>query len=185
MNTSSPVTEWVQLVDTLDRPTGRAEKLDAHRRALLHRAFSVFVFDRTGRLLLQRRADGKYHSAGLWTNTACGHPRPGEGLIDAAQRRLREEMGFDCSLEPVGSLLYRLPVIGDLTEHEFDHLLCGQCEIDPQPDPQEVSAWRRVAWPELLATIAAAPDSFTPWLREILTCCRPAIETWIHEHCAG
>ena len=83
MNTPSPATEWVQLVDAQDRPTGRAEKLDAHRRALLHRAFSVFVFDAAGRLLLQRRADGKYHSGGLWTNTCCGHPRPDEGLIDA------------------------------------------------------------------------------------------------------
>ena len=182
MNTPSPAAEWVQLVDAQDRPTGRAEKLDAHRRALLHRAFSVFVFDAAGRLLLQRRADGKYHSGGLWTNTACGHPRPDEGLVDAAKRRLREEMGFDCGLQPVGSLHYRLPVIGDLTEHEFDHLLCGQCETDPQPDPQEVSAWRRVAWADLMGEIAATPDSFTPWLREILARCRPAIEGWIDDH---
>lgn len=182
MNTPSPATEWVQLVDAQDRPAGRAEKLDAHRRALLHRAFSVFVFDAAGRLLLQRRADGKYHSGGLWTNTCCGHPRPDEGLIDAAKRRMREEMGFDCALEPVGSLHYRLPVIGDLTEHEFDHLLCGQCETDPRPDPQEVSAWRRITWPELIAEMAAAPDAFTPWLREILAHRRSAIETWIDEH---
>ena len=182
MYTPSPATEWVQLVDAQDRPAGRAEKLDAHRRALLHRAFSVFVFDTAGRLLLQRRADGKYHSGGLWTNTCCGHPRPDEGLIDAAKRRMHEEMGFDCALEPVGSLHYRLPVIGDLTEHEFDHLLCGQCETDPRPDPQEVSAWRRITWPELMAEIAAAPDAFTPWLREILAHRRSAIETWIDEH---
>ncbi len=182
MNTPSPATEWVQLVDAQDRPAGRAEKLDAHRRALLHRAFSVFVFDTAGRLLLQRRADGKYHSGGLWTNTCCGHPRPDEGLIDAAKRRMREEMGFDCALEPVGSLHYRLPVIGDLTEHEFDHLLCGWCETDPQPDPQEVSAWRRITWPELIAEMAAAPDAFTPWLREILAHRRSAIEAWIDEH---
>lgn len=184
MDIPSPTTEWVQLVDEQDRPTGWAEKLDAHRRALLHRAFSVFVFDAQGQLLLQRRADGKYHSGGLWTNTCCGHPRPGEGLTDAARRRLREEMGFDCPLEPVGSLHYRLPVIGDLTEHEFDHLLCGLCETSPQPDPQEVSDWRRIAWPALMGELAAAPDTFTPWLREILARCRMDIEIWQHEHCA-
>jgi isopentenyl-diphosphate delta-isomerase len=182
MNLPSPSAEWVQLVDDEDRPTGRAEKLDAHRRALLHRAFSVFVFDAAGRVLLQRRADGKYHSGGLWTNTCCGHPRPDRPLVDEARRRLREEMGFDCPLTPVGSLQYRLPVPGDLVEHELDHLLCGRFQGEPAPDPAEASAWRWLAWPQLLAEAARAPDAFTPWLREILTQRGHLIGRWIDEH---
>lgn len=183
MNLPSPSDEWVQLVDDEDRPTGRAEKLDAHRRALLHRAFSVFVFDANGRLLLQRRADGKYHSGGLWTNTCCGHPRPDQPLVEEARRRLQEEMGFNCPLSPVSSLRYRLPVIGDLTEHEFDHLLCGMYDRDPQPDPLEASAWRWRAWPDLLLEVAQAPDTFTPWLREILAHRQTELDTWVHAHC--
>ncbi|MGK2941422.1 MAG: isopentenyl-diphosphate Delta-isomerase [Immundisolibacter sp.] len=185
MTPPSPAVEWVQLVDDQDRPTGRAEKLDAHRRGLLHRAFSVFVFDAAGRVLLQRRADGKYHSGGLWTNTCCGHPQPDQPLRDEARRRLGEEMGFDCALSVVSSLRYRLPVIGALTEHEFDHVLCGIYAGDPRPDPLEASAWRWLDWPQLLTEVAQAPESYTPWLREILARCLPALDTWIHDHCTG
>ncbi|WP_440940911.1 isopentenyl-diphosphate Delta-isomerase [Immundisolibacter sp.] len=185
MTASDPDLEQVQLVDLQDRPIGRAEKLDAHRRALLHRAFSVFVFDPAGRLMLQRRADTKYHSGGLWTNTCCGHPRPDRPLVAEATRRLREEMGFECPLTPVGSLQYQLPVPGDLIEHELDHLLCGRFQGEPVPDPAEASAWRWLAWPELLAEVARAPDGFTPWLREILAQRRPLIENWVEAHCNG
>src|SRR3954469_14253008 len=114
--------ETVVLVDEDDREVGLAPKLRAHERGLLHRAFSVFVLNARGEVLLQRRADGKYHSAGLWTNTACGHPRPGEPVAAAARRRLREEMGFECALVAAGTFVYRARVGSELVEHELDHL---------------------------------------------------------------
>ena len=154
--------EQVVLVDEDDREVGVAPKLDAHVRGVLHRAFSVFVLNARGELLLQRRADAKYHSGGLWTNTCCGHPRPGEPVADAARRRLAEEMGFDCALASLGSFVYRAEV-GPLTEHELDHVFIGHHERDPSPDPDEVADWR---WQDVDATIAEArahPDRFTPW----------------------
>src|SRR5918997_6014944 len=127
--------EEVILVDERDRVLGASGKLRAHREGALHRAFSVFVFDGEGRLLLQKRARGKYHSAGLWSNTACGHPRPGEATREAARRRLREEMGFDCGLREAFQFLYRAELGGALVEHEYDHVLIGAHEGDPSPDP--------------------------------------------------
>jgi len=133
--------ERVVLVDERDREVGTAPKLAAHEDGALHRAFSVFVLNGHGELLLQRRADTKYHSAGLWTNTCCGHPRPGEPVAAAARRRLREEMGFDCEPAPAGTFVYRAEV-GGLVEHEYDHVFVGRHETDPLPDPAEVSEWR-------------------------------------------
>jgi isopentenyl-diphosphate delta-isomerase len=159
--------ELVILVDASDREVGQAPKLAAHRQGILHRAFSVFLFDTGGRLLLQRRAQGKYHSGGLWSNTCCGHPRPGEGLVDAAQRRLAEEMGVTCALRPVGSFTYRARV-GDLEEHELDHVLVGRHEGDPRPAASEVDAWRWVAPAEAVAELAAGPERFTPWFARAL-----------------
>ena len=112
-------------VDEQDRETGVVDKMAAHRDGTLHRAFSIFVFDEADRLLLQRRATGKYHSGGLWSNTCCSHPRAGESLIDAAHRRLREEMGFDCPLQAVFGFVYRAALDGGLVEHEFDHVSSG------------------------------------------------------------
>jgi isopentenyl-diphosphate delta-isomerase len=129
----------------------------------LHRAFSVFVFDDAGRLLLQQRARHKYHSGGRWTNTCCGHPRPGESIAPAAARRLREEMGFACDLRPAGAFLYRAEVGEDLVEHEYDHVLIGRHDGDPTPDPDEVAAWRRMALPDLLAELGRRPERFTVW----------------------
>lgn len=156
--------EHVVLVTPDDREIGTEEKLAAHRRALLHRAFSVFVFDRRGRLLLQRRAAGKYHSAGLWSNTCCGHPRPGEPTDRAARRRLKEEMGFDCPLEHVFSFVYRAALTGDLTEHELDHVFIGQFDGAPRPDPGEVEEWRATPVAELLDDLERNPGLYSVWL---------------------
>ena len=161
-------TEKVILVDEQNRAVGTAEKMSAHAEGRLHRAFSVFVFDGAGRLLLQRRARTKYHSGGLWSNTACGHPRPLETTQEAARRRLREEMGFDCELTEAFGFVYRAELDNDLVEHEYDHVFVGTFEGDPAPDASEVEAWRRVSLEELRVELRERPREFTYWLREAL-----------------
>lgn len=158
--------EWVILVDPDDAEIGSEEKLRAHERGVLHRAFSVFLLNRRGEILLQRRADGKYHGAGLWSNSACGHPRPGEETPAAARRRLEEEMGIDTPLEHLFSFTYRAEMASGLTEHEIDHVFRGRVDDDPEPDPSEVSAWRWASPPELLEEMRNGPDRFTPWFAE-------------------
>lgn len=159
--------ELLILVSPTDRQTGHAPKMQVHRLGLRHRAFSVFIFDRNGRLLLQQRALGKYHSAGLWTNTCCGHPRPGERTVAAAQRRLREEMGLTCKLIKVSTLLYHEPVTDDLIEHEYDHIFAGICDTDPVANPDEALSWQWLALSQILAAINAAPLTFTAWFLKI------------------
>jgi isopentenyl-diphosphate Delta-isomerase len=159
------MSEQVILVDEHDREAGAAEKLEAHRQGLLHRAFSVFVFDRAGRLLLQKRAAAKYHSGGLWSNTACGHPRPGEGTAEAARRRLREEMNFDCELREAFDFVYRAELSGGLVEHEFDHVFVGFYEGEPEPDAGEVEDWKWVSIAELRRGLDEEPESYSRWLR--------------------
>ena len=158
--------EEVMLVDEEDRELGPAGKLAAHEAGgSLHRAFSVFVFDAGGRLLLQRRAEGKYHFGGLWTNTCCGHPRPGETVEAAAGRRLFEEMGLSLGLTRVTSFVYEAsdPESG-LTEREYDHVLSGVYEAqDIDPDPKEVSDWTWVSPQELARDLEENPLSYTPW----------------------
>ncbi|HYD53958.1 MAG TPA: isopentenyl-diphosphate Delta-isomerase [Gemmatimonadaceae bacterium] len=156
--------ERVVLVDAEGRPVGTAEKLRAHREGALHLAFSVFVLDAAGRVLLQRRAASKYHSPGRWSNSACGHPRPGERTADAARRRLVEEMGLDCAVREVGHFVYRADLEGGLVEHERDHLFVARCDEPPRPDPAEVMAWRWVGWEALEAELRAHPERFTAWL---------------------
>jgi isopentenyl-diphosphate delta-isomerase len=159
----APVIENVVLIDEEDLALGSGEKLDVHRTGVLHRAFSVFAFNAAGELLLQRRALTKYHSGGLWTNTACGHPRPGEATDHAARRRLFEEMGVGCGeLEHAGILRYRAE-IADLVENELDHLLVTSVSGEPAPDPEEVVEWRFVPLDELDAWIAASREDFTAW----------------------
>ena len=128
----------------------------------------MFVFDRAGRLLLQQRAGGKYHSAELWSNTCCGHPRPGEDTAAAAERRLREEMGFSCALVPAGAFAYRARV-GELIEDEVDHVFTGSFEGAPRPDAGEVAAWRWVDPEELAADLADRPERYSVWLAPALT----------------
>lgn len=153
------------LVDENDSPIGTMEKLVAHQKGLLHRAISVFAFNEKGELLLQRRAPHKYHSAGLWTNTCCSHPSPGEDTLAAAHRRLREEMGFDCELSPAGHLLYRVAFDNGLTEHEFDHLFIGRFDGEPVLNPDETDAFRWMDADTLRADIAAHPAQYTYWFK--------------------
>jgi isopentenyl-diphosphate delta-isomerase len=165
--------EHVVLVDERDREIGTAPKLDAHQSGALHRAFSVVLFDRAGRMLLQRRARSKYHSGGLWANTCCGHPRPGEPVTDAARRRLSEEMGVTAALVPVGSFRYRAR-LGDLEEHEFDHVLVGRFDGTPAPDPEEVEAWRWLSPADAARELSASPAAFAVWFRQVLELARAA-----------
>jgi isopentenyl-diphosphate delta-isomerase len=160
--------EQLILVDAQDRELGVKEKMEAHVEGALHRAFSVFVFDSEKRLLLQRRARTKYHSGGLWSNTACGHPRPGESTLAAARRRLREEMGFDCELREAFEFLYRAELDGALIEHEYDHVLVGTHEGDPAPDPSEVEDWRWVTMDELRRRLSDEPQSYSYWLKVVV-----------------
>lgn len=158
----------VILVDRQDRPLGTMEKLEAHRQGLLHRAVSVFLFNSRGELMLQRRSRGKYHSAGLWTNTCCSHPHPGESANDAARRRLREEMGIDADLEFSHTFIYKTSLDGGLTEHELDHVFIGYYDGNPVPDPDEADQWKFIPMPELLTDINSNPGRYTVWMRLIL-----------------
>lgn len=163
--TSNSTVEQVILVDRDDAPIGVSEKQDAHVRGRLHRAFSIFTFDSGGRILLQRRAASKYHSGGLWSNTCCSHPRPGEATAAAAQRRLFEEMGFDCPLTPAFSLIYRADVGGGLIEHEYDHVFVGTFDGEPAPDPHEVDACRWLHPRDIERELSQHPDRYTYWFR--------------------
>jgi len=156
--------EQVVCVDRYDRMQGAASKLEVHRQGLLHRAFSILVFNDRQELLLQRRADCKYHFAGRWSNTCCGHPRPGEGTDAAAIRRLREELGFTVPLREHQQLIYRArdPVSG-LIEHEYLHVFHGTFTGEPVPSPNEVGAWRWTSILEVREDLAGSPDAFTPW----------------------
>jgi isopentenyl-diphosphate Delta-isomerase len=161
--------EVVVLVDETDRQLGSAPKFDVHVDGRLHRAVSVVLFDDEDRILLQRRARSKYHSAGLWSNAACGHPRPGEAVLQGGLRRLREEMGIEgCALTSRGHIVYRESLDCGLIEHEVDHVLVGRWRGDPRPDASEVSAWRWAPREELLGDIRFRPDRYTAWLSRVL-----------------
>ena len=158
------------LVDERDRAVGYASKLAAHRcGGLLHRAFSVFIFNPAGEMLLQRRAAGKYHFGGLWTNACCSHPRMGERLEDAARSRLAHEFGFTAELEELFSFVYRAtdPASG-LTEQEFDHVFRGEFAGEPRPNPDEIDQWRWVTPAALLEDLGRNPGLYTPWFKLIV-----------------
>jgi isopentenyl-diphosphate delta-isomerase len=158
-----PNQEFVILVDDSDVEIGTMEKIEAHRAGLLHRAFSVFVVDTKGQILLQRRASAKYHSGGLWSNSCCGHPRPGERVAEAARRRLREEMGLDCELTHLDRFLYFAQLEGGLVEHELDHVLIGRSDETPRPNPAEVGDWRWARPERIEDDLQATPSTFTAW----------------------
>ncbi|AOJ01884.1 isopentenyl-diphosphate delta-isomerase [Burkholderia mayonis] len=160
--------EMLILVDRNDTPLGFDTKARIHQSGALHRAFSIFIFDHQERLLLQRRALGKYHSAGLWSNSCCGHPRQGEELGAAVARRLREEMGFDCELCKVSALTYRAQLPNGLIEHEYDHIYVGMFEGEPVANPDEVADWRWSLCDEVLDLMEHRPHDFTVWFREIM-----------------
>ena len=157
--------EQVILVDELDNEIGTKEKMQAHKEALLHRAFSVFIFNKKGELLLQRRALNKYHSPGLWTNTCCSHPRPNEILMNAAKRRLVEEMGFDCDLFYQFNFIYKASLDQGMTEHELDHVYFGTYEGEIIINPEEVSDYKFVSITELEININKQPHLFTEWFK--------------------
>ena len=160
--------EQIILVDGEDRETGLAPKLEAHLQGLRHRAISVCILDQRGRMLLQRRAAGKYHSGGLWTNACCTHPRAGEAVAEAARRRLREELGVDCDLKFAFRTHYRADVGNGLTEDEIVHLFVGAYDGAVTPDPEEVSGFEWVTRAELRQRIAADPEAYTYWFRHYM-----------------
>jgi isopentenyl-diphosphate delta-isomerase len=157
--------EQVILVDETDQPLGTMEKMEAHRRAVLHRAFSVFIFNSRGEMLLQQRAEEKYHSAGLWTNACCSHPRPGEDTRAAALRRLREELGFTTDLFKLFEFTYRTAYDNGLTEFEFDHVFVGTYDQEISPDQTEVSDYRYRSMPEIEAELKSAPETYSSWFQ--------------------
>jgi isopentenyl-diphosphate delta-isomerase len=158
-----PQPEEVILVNESDQPLGTMEKMEAHRQGLLHRAFSVFIFDSNGKMLLQQRAPGKYHSAGLWTNACCSHPRPGEDILIAACRRLREELGFTTELIKLFEFTYRSEYDNGLTEFEFDHVFVGSHDQGIFPDSAEVNDYRYSTIDEIRAGLKSEPEKFTSW----------------------
>ena len=157
--------EQVILVDEHDAVLGTMEKMEAHRKAVLHRAFSVFVFNHSGEMLLQQRAVDKYLSGGLWTNSCCSHPRPGEDTLAAATRRLEEEMGFTTPLEKVFDFVYRASFDNGLTEHEFDHVFVGYYDDAFVPDAAEVGNHAYLSMHDIAKALQTEPDRFTAWFR--------------------
>jgi isopentenyl-diphosphate delta-isomerase len=158
----------VVLVDQSDRELGTATKERAHAEGLLHRAVSVVITDEAGNVLLQRRAEEKYHSAGLWTNACCTHPTPRESPRRAAIRRLREEMGIRCRIRPAGIYRYRAQLTNGLIEHELDHVFVGRWRGTPQPDASEVAEWRWMSVADLLRDLATRPWRYTAWLNGVM-----------------
>ncbi|MBA5983403.1 isopentenyl-diphosphate Delta-isomerase, partial [Pseudomonas sp. MD195_PC81_125] len=159
--------EQLILVSPKDRQTGVASKMEVHHQGLRHRAFSILLFDSQGRMLMQQRALGKYHSGGLWTNTCCGHPRPGERTAAAALRRLQEEMGTTCKLQKVASMIYYEQMSNQLIEHEFDHVFAGLSQLDPVANPEEVESWEWLSLEEITERIEQTPEQFTIWFRRM------------------
>ena len=159
---NNPVHDII-LVNERDEQVGTMEKMEVHHKALLHRAFSVFIFNNKGEMLLQQRAQGKYHSAGLWTNACCSHPRPGETTIDAAQRRVKEELGFLVPLRKAFDFISKAGFDNGLTENEFDHVFIGEYEGEILPDLSEVSAFCYKSMDVIRKELEANPGQYTAW----------------------
>lgn len=159
----------VILVDENDRQVGIMEKMEAHRKAYLHRAISVFIVNKKGEWILQRRASEKYHSGGLWTNTCCTHPQPGESDLEAANRRLMQEMGIETELKEIYHFIYKEELDNNLTEYELDHVFIGETNTFPVPDPVEVSEWKAVKFQDLKKDIITNPGNYTVWFKKIFS----------------
>lgn len=159
--------ENVILVDENDKQIGIMPKMEAHEKALLHRAFSVFVMNDQGETMLQKRAADKYHSPLLWTNTCCSHQRIGESNIEAGQRRLQEEMGFVTGLDELISFIYKAPFDNGLTEHEFDHVMIGNYDGEPNINPAEVADWKWMKPEAVRNDINEHPERYTAWFKII------------------
>ncbi len=157
--------EKVILVDKTDHQIGEMEKQEAHIKGLLHRAFSIFIFNSKGEVLLQQRAFHKYHSGGLWTNTCCSHPRNGETTIQAANRRLMEEMGMSCVLTEEFSFIYKAKLDNDLYEHELDHVLFGTTDLLPQINKEEVADYKYSSFQDIQQEMKKYPDRYTAWFK--------------------
>jgi isopentenyl-diphosphate delta-isomerase len=158
-------TEQVILVNEQDEETGTIEKMEAHRKALLHRAFSVFIFNTKGEMLLQQRAMGKYHSPGLWTNTCCSHPRPGEEVEEAAVRRLKEEMGIETTLTKIFDFIYRTEFDNGLTEFEFDHVYTGTYNGQLYPNKQEVNDYCFRPMEDIAQDLERRSEKYSSWFK--------------------
>jgi len=159
--------EQVILVNDKDEAIGLMPKMEAHEKALLHRAFSVFVLNKNNEIMLQQRAAEKYHSPLLWTNTTCSHQRDGESNIAAGTRRLQEEMGFTTELKELFSFIYKAPFDNGLTEHEFDHVMIGYYNDAPKINPDEAESWKWMAIEAVKDDMQANPDTYTIWFRII------------------
>ena len=157
--------DYVVLVNKKDQEIGTMEKMEAHQKGLLHRAFSVFILNSKGEMLIHRRALGKYHSPGLWTNTCCSHPRPNETVLDAANRRLDEEMGMGESLSEVISFIYHHKFDNGLVEHEFDHILTGISDALPSINEDEVDSYKYIEIEELEQSMKQNPDDYSIWFK--------------------
>lgn len=170
------MTEEVILVDQFDKQIGTMEKMQAHKEGVLHRAFSIFVFNSNNELLLHKRASNKYHSAGLWTNTCCSHPRPNERIVDAAKRRIKEEMGFECEVKPLYEFIYYQPLENGLSEHELDHVLIGKYNDAPEVNKDEVDEWKYETIENIDKELKEKPEAYTAWFKLIY----PKIKTFLN-----
>jgi len=160
--------EEVILINEANEVIGQMEKMEAHQKGLLHRAFSVFLFNEKGEWLLQKRASTKYHSPGLWTNSCCGHPRPGEDIASAAQRRLKEEIGIQVSLNILFEFQYHCKFDNMLIENEWDYVLFGTTELLPLANPDEVDDWKWMKQEDIENELQRNPEQFTFWFKHIM-----------------
>ncbi|CAN5842338.1 isopentenyl-diphosphate Delta-isomerase [soil metagenome] len=167
----------VILVDERDVQVGTMEKLEVHQKALLHRAFSIFVFNAKGEMLLHKRAEKKYHSGGLWTNACCSHPRPGEETLSAAQNRLQEEMGITTGIKKIFEFTYKASFENGLTEHEFDHVFLGEYEGAIVPNKEEVSDYCFKSIGDIKDSIQSHPQKYTEWFKIAL----PKLEEYLQK----
>lgn len=168
--------EIVILVDEKDQEIGQLEKIEAHKKGLLHRAISVFIVDIYGNWLIQQRSNKKYHSKGLWTNACCTHPRPNETAEQAAKRRLMEEVGIKCDLKPLFTFIYNEKVGDDLIENEYDHVFLGICSQTPNINKDEVNDYKMIDFQTLDADVSVNPDKFTVWFKKLYSTVQPYIK---------